>query len=196
VVKTFRFGRQAFRGDFVGLTTTDDALFQLDRDGAIYYFLEGGDGNRVEFLKHATKLDACEFGGVVFDSGINSLVLACSSMKRGGDSLSLYRWRLDKPDGERLSELSVAIGPMIADNRWKGFPVSDITIDPFTRNYVLLSARAHAVIEVTPRGVPVFAAALPGRHGSATGIAITKAGALLIADGSGATATLTRYRWR
>lgn len=198
VVKTFRLGRQALRGDFVGLTATaDGGVFQLDRNGAIYHFLEGGDGNRVEFLKHDTKLDSvCEFGGVVFDKGTNALVLACSSMKHGGDSLSLYRWKLDKPDGERLSEMRIAIGPTISDNRWKGFPVSDITIDPFTGNYLLLSARAHAVVEVTPQGTVVFSAQLPGKHGSATGIAITRSGALLIADGAGATASLTRYRWR
>jgi hypothetical protein len=197
VVKTFRLGRQALHGDFVGLTTTDDGVFQLDRHGTIYHFLEGADGNRVEFLKHDTKLDSvCEFGGVVFDKTINALVLACASMKLGGDSLSLFRWQLDKPDGERLSEVKVAVGPVIADNRWKGFPVSDITLNPHTGNYVLLSARAHGVAEVTPHGVLVFSAGLPGKHGSATGIAITKAGAILIADGAGAAATLTRYRWK
>jgi hypothetical protein len=197
VVKTFRLGRQPLHADFVGLTTTDDGVFQLDRNGAIYHFLEGADGNRVEFLKHDTKLDAaCEFGGVVFDRRLNALVLACSSMKRGGDSLSLFQWRLDRPDSARLSEMKIDIAPIIAGNRWKGFPVSDITIDPSSGNYVLLSARAHAVAAITLQGSVVFAVPLPGTHGSATGLTITKAGALLIADGAGATASLSRYRWR
>ncbi|HYV97552.1 MAG TPA: hypothetical protein VE967_08875, partial [Gemmatimonadaceae bacterium] len=110
VLKAFRLGRQTIQDDFVGIATTGNGdVFELTKTGTIYHFLEGSDGNRVEFLKHDTKLaGVCEFGGLAFSRERNALLLACSVMKHRGDSLAFYWWALAAKDEERLSSFRVA----------------------------------------------------------------------------------------
>jgi len=111
-------------------------------------------------------------------------------------SLVLYRWKLDGAKGEALSPLTVPLAKVIGANRWQGFHPSDLTIDPFNGNYVLISSLERAIAEITPAGELVFSRPLPGRHDHPEGVAITRDSILMISDEAVSRAgALTLYRW-
>ena len=76
------------------------------------------------------------------------------------------------------------------------FHPSDITIDPFTGDYVLISGIEKAIVEITPDGHVVFARKLPPGHDQPESVAITKDSILIIGDeAKQRPAILTLYRW-
>ena len=96
-----------------------------------------------------------------------------------------------------MSTLTVPIEDISGSNKWKDFHVSDITIDPFTKNYVMISSREKGLLVMTPDGDVVRSAPLPGDHRQPEGVAITKDSLLLISDEvNGRPAAITVYRWR
>ena len=96
-----------------------------------------------------------------------------------------------------MSTISVPIDEVIDANKWKDFHPSDITIDPVTRNYVLIASREKGLLVMTPDGDVVRAAPLPGDHRQAEGVAITTDSLLLISDESNVRpAAITLYPWR
>ena len=78
----------------------------------------------------------------------------------------------------------------------KHFHPSDITVDPFTGDYVLIAGIEKAIAEITPDGHVVFARKLPPGHEQAESVAITKDSILIIGDeAKQRPAILTLYRW-
>ena len=199
VIKQFFIGKQGLRGDFEGLAYAGDRFFLLSSDGMLYEFREGSDGERVDYTAHDTRLGKeCEFEGVAYDSTANSLVLACKhvAVKKFKDMLVLYRYRLGDSSGASLSELTVPLSEAIGKNPWKDFHPTDITIDPFTGNYVLVAAPEKGLLALTPAGVVLFSRPLAGRHPQPEGIAITSDSILIIGDESiAAPGTITLYHW-
>jgi hypothetical protein len=199
VIKQFFIGKQGLRGDFEGLAYAGDRFFLLSSDGMLYEFREGSDGERVDYTAHDTRLGKeCEFEGVAYDSTANSLVLACKhvAVKKFKDMLVLFRYRLGDSSGARLSELTVPLSEVIGKNPWKDFRPTDITIDPFTGNYVLVAAPEKGLLALTPAGVVLFSRPLAGRHPQPEGIAITSDSILIIGDESiAAPGTITLYHW-
>ena len=94
------------------------------------------------------------------------------SLKLGGDALAT----------ERLSHFTVPIADAIGANGWDGFHPSDITINPFNGDYVLIASRESGMMEITPAGRVVFSRPLPGTHDQAEGVAITSDSLLIISD--------------
>jgi len=94
------------------------------------------------------------------------------------------------------SRFTVPLKQVIGSNGWDHFHPSDITIDPFNGNYVLIASREQALVEITPAGEVVFSRPLPGAHGQAEGVAITRDSILIISDEkSTGPAAITLYRW-
>lgn len=190
VVKEFTLAEKgkAVKGDFEGITVTPDGrMFLLESDGKLYEFKEGADSADVTFTVYDTGLkDDCEFEGVAYDKTLNALLLACKKIKNKKlkDSVVVFRWKLagDAAPAARLSHLSVSMSDAIGANEWDGLHPSDITIDPFNGNYVLIASREKAMFEITPAGKVVFSHPLPGEHDQAEGIAITKDSLLIISD--------------
>jgi hypothetical protein len=90
----------------------------------------------------------------------------------------------------------VPIASVIGTNDWKSFHPSDITIDPFSGNYVLIASKERGLIEITPAGAPVLARPLPPDHIQPEGIAITRDSILIISDEGGTDlGMITLYRW-
>jgi len=199
VIKRFALGKPSIRADFEAIAIANDAFFLLVSNGDIYEFREGADGERVDYAVHDTHLaQQCEFEGMAYDPAISSLVLACKHVlsKTMKGSLVLYRWKLDGAKGEALSPLTVPLAKVIGANRWQGFHPSDLTIDPFNGNYVLISSLERAIAEITPAGELVFSRPLPGRHDHPEGVAITRDSILMISDEAVSRAgALTLYRW-
>jgi len=200
VVKQFLVGKgHTVHGDFEGITVAGDKIFLLASNGILYQFKEGAAGARVDFTVYDTQLSKeCEFEGVAFDPAIGSLLLACKHVfsKRLRDFLVIYRWKLEKDDSARLSTLTVPIDQAAGSNGWKAIHPSDITVDPFTGNYVLIASQQRALIEMTPAGVVLRSLPLPGVHDMAEGVAITRDSILLISDEAvRRPAVVTLYRW-
>ena len=81
-------------------------------------------------------------------------------------------------------------------NKWKKFRPSDITIDPSTGNYVMISSLDHGLVVITPSGDIVRSEPLPGKHHQAEGVAITRDNILIISDeATSKPAAITLYRW-
>jgi hypothetical protein len=201
LVKNFLIGERQLRADFEGLARVGDRYFMMTSKGKLHEFAEGGRGEQVAFAEHDTGLGGdCEFEGVAFDSTRNALVLPCKvvKVKELEGHLVLYRWSRDSSATPRAERISVPVAEVTVPHDWGSFHPSDITVDPFTGNYVIVAAQEKGLIVVTPEGKPVYARALGDMHNQVEGIAITKNGVLIISDevGKDTPAHVTLYRWR
>ncbi len=199
VVKRFFLGEKGLHGDFEAIAVAGKFIYMLTSNGDIYQFEEGEDGAEVRSVLHNTRLGKeCEFEGLAFDSASSLLVMPCKNvfMKDLKDQLVLYRWYLPVSAAPRMSMLKIPQSTVIGQNAWKGFRPTDITIDPATGNYVMISAQVKGLVEITPTGELVRSIPLPGRHPQAEGVAIAPSGILIVADeGAGGEPMITLYRW-
>jgi len=198
VTKQFVVGHPTVKADLEAITVAKGLVYLLASNGTLYEFREGANGERVDYTTHDTRLGKeCEFEGLAFDSTLNSLVLACKHVgtKHLKDDMVLYRWKLDE-SGNRLSRLTVPLKDIAGPIGEKHFHPSDITVDPFTGDYVLIAGIEKAIAEITPDGHVVFARKLPPGHEQAESVAITKDSILIIGDeAKQRPAILTLYRW-
>ena len=198
VTKQFVVGRPTLKADLEGITIARGMIFMLASNGTLYEFREGANGQRVDYTTHDTRLGKeCEFEGVAYDSTDNSLLLACKNVgiKHLKDSMVIYRWRIDS-GGDRLTRFSVPLKDILKAIGEKELHPSDITIDPFTGNYVLIASIEKAILEITPAGQVVFARKLPGDHDQPESVGITRDSILIIGDeAQHRPAVLTLYPW-
>ena len=202
VVKEFTLGSPPVHGAFEAITIVGDTVMLFTSDGKLYSFPEGASGAVVPYTIRDTGLGSeCEFEAMVFDSLSNALLLACKKThdKALKDSLVIFRvpLALAKNGKEQPpTHLAIATTVVVGSNGWDGFHPSDITIDRFSGNYVLVASRERALLEITPKGAVVFARPLPPGHEQAEGVAITKDHILIISDeAKGGPALITLYRW-
>ena len=202
VVKEFTLGSPAVHGDFESITMAGDTLMLFTSDGKLYRFAEGSAGAAVPFTVRDTGLGSeCEFEAMAFDSLSNVLLLACKKnhAKALKDSLVIFRLPLAPGKNSKeqpASHFSIPLAAVVGSNGWDGIHVSDMTIDPFTGNYVLVAAREQALLEITPKGAVVFARPLPPGHDQAEGVAITRDHILIVSDeAKRGPALITLYRW-
>jgi len=201
VVKQFWVGEEALKADFEGITYAGNRFFMVTSKGVLYEFAEGAEGERVEFQLHDTRLGReCEFEGVAFDSTSNSLLMPCKNVgvKSLQGNLVIYRYALGTDSsGTSTSELSIPMAQAVGSNGWKQFRPTDIAIDPWTGNYVLVAAQEKGILQVTPAGAIVFSRPLAGSHPQSEGVAITRDSILIVGDeGAGQAGAITLYRWR
>ena len=201
VVKQFWVGEDALQADFEGITYAGNRFFMVTSKGVLYEFPEGADGERVKFQLHDTRLGKeCEFEGVAFDSTANTLLMPCKNvgLKSLQGNLIIYRYALGSDSsGTSTSELSIPMAQAVGNNGWKQVRPTDIAIDPWTGNYVLVAAQEKGILQVTPAGAVVFSRLLAGSHPQAEGIAITRDSILIVGDeGTGQPGAITLYRWR
>ena len=198
VTKQFVVGHPTIKADLEAITVADGFVFLLASNGTLYEFREGANGERVDYTTHDTRLGKeCEFEGLAFDSTLNSLLLACKhvGIKHLKDHLVIYRWRLDG-GGNRLSRMAVPLDGILKAIGEKEFRPSDLTVDPFTGGYVVISSLQNSIVEITPDGQLVFAHKLPGDHDQPEAVAITKDSILIIGDeAKHRPAVITLYPW-
>jgi uncharacterized protein YjiK len=200
ILKRFMLGDTPVRADFESIAVGAGSVYLLASNGVLYEFKEGADGAHVPYSIHDLKLGhECEFEGMAYQADSASLLLPCkrAAKKSLHDQLVIYRWRLQGPDSTRLSMFTIPLAQVVGANGWKGFHASDMTIDPTTGNYVLISHLELGLVEITPAGQVVRSGPLPGKHHQPEGVAITRDGMLIVSDeGSKKPAAITLYRWR
>jgi len=199
VLNQFTLGH-GIHGDFEAITVAGNDIYLLNSNGTLYQFREGGKDAHVSFTTQDLRLGKeCEFESMAYEADSAWLLLPCkrTSKKSMQDKLIIYRFRLQGPDSTRLTMMTIPLAEVIGSNDWKGFHPSDMTIDPSTGNYVIISSHEKGLVEITPAGLVDRAEPLPGKHQQPEGVAITKDNLLIVSDeGSKKPAAITLYRWR
>jgi uncharacterized protein YjiK len=197
-----KFSLQGERhGDFEAITIAGNDIYLLESNGHIFKFREGADGAQVPYSRFDTHLGKeCEFESMVFDPDSARLLLACKKVQKELAHHELVIFAFPLPLGKDTAPptmLTVPIRDVIGSNNWKNFHASDMTIDPFTKNYVIIASREKGLVEITPDGDVVRSVPLPPGHNQPEGVAITKDSLLLISDEAHMTpAAIALYRWR
>lgn len=198
VLKSFMLGN-GLHGDFEGITVVGQDLYMMLSNGLLYRFREGANQSRVNYATFDTHLGKeCEFEGVAYEKDSARLVLPCKhvKLKHLDDEVVIYRWKIGSKDSTGITMLTIPLGEVIGDNKWKKFRPSDITIDPATGNYVLISSLEKGLVVMTPDGNVVRSQRLPGKHAQAEGVAITSDNILIISDeATSKPASITLYKW-
>jgi len=194
VVKQFSFGERGLRGDFEGIAVAGGEIFVLVSNGKIYRLREGEDGAKVPHTIIDTKLGKeCEFEGIAVDAA-GGIILSCKNVGKGGPKDQMLIYRFD-PKTAQATLLAIPYADAIGSNGWKKLNPSDLTIEPSTKNYVLIAAQEKALIEVTPDGRVVRTGPLPDSPRQPEGVAIGN-GIIYVSDeGSTQPATISLYRW-
>ncbi len=188
------------RGDFEAITIAGTDIYLLRSNGKIYKFREGADASQVPYSIYDTGLGKdCEFESMAYEADSSALVLVCKKFldKKAPKELLIYHVPLPLGDRSAITAMQVAMKDVIGQNKWKDFHPSDINIDPFTKNYVIVASREKGLIVVTPDGEVVRSESLPGDHRQAEGVAITQDSLLLVSDEANVKPpAITLYRWR
>jgi uncharacterized protein YjiK len=198
LVKAFSLiGNQ--KEDFEAITIAGNDIYLMASDGKLFRFREGADGQQVQFMMFNTGLGKkCEFESLAYEADSTRLVMVCKRIldKQAPKELVLYRMPLPL-NRATFSVIHVPLKQVVGSNKWKNFRPSDITIDPFTRNYVIIASREKGLLVLTPDGDVVRSEPLPGDHRQPEGVAITKDSILLISDEANVKpAAITLYKWR
>jgi uncharacterized protein YjiK len=198
LVKSFSLiGNQ--KEDFEAIAIAGNDIYLMASDGKLFRFREGADGQQVQFMMFDTGLGKkCEFEGLAYEADSTRLVMVCKRTLDEEASHDLVIYRMPLPlNRATFSVLQVPIKQVTGSNKWKNFRPSDATIDPFTRNYVIIASHEKGLLVLTPDGDVVRSEPLPGEHQQPEGVAITKDSILLISDEANVKpAAITLYKWR
>jgi uncharacterized protein YjiK len=185
--------------DFEAITIAGNDIYLMASDGKLFRFREGADGQQVQFILFDTGLGKlCEFESLAYEADSTRLVMVCKRIldKQAPKDLVIYRMPLPL-NRATFTLLHVPIKQVVGTNKWKNFRPSDMTIDPFTRNYVIIASHEKGLLVLTPDGDVVRSEPLPGDHRQPEGVAITKDSVLLISDEANVKpAAITLYKWR
>jgi len=185
--------------DFEAIAIAGNDIYLMASDGKLFRFREGADGQQVQFMLFDTGLrKQCEFESLTYEADSTRLLMACKRQldKQAPKDLVIYRMPLPL-NRATFTVLRVPLQQVIGSNKWKNFRPSDMTIDPFTRNYVIIASHEKGLLVLTPDGDVVRSEPLPGDHQQPEGVAITKDSILLISDEANVKpAAITLYKWR
>jgi hypothetical protein len=199
ITKSFFVGERRMTADFEAIAVSGDRFFLLTSNGDIYEFEEGGENEVVPFTKHATGLGKqCEFESLEVEPRTGAFILACKTISKKSErnQLLLFRWVKQDGGAGSVTRISVPLADAIGTNDWKTLSPSDITIDPSSGNYILITGPEKALIEITPQGQVVQSMQLPGNPQQPEGIALTRDGLLIVADEAvSREADITIYPW-
>jgi uncharacterized protein YjiK len=197
VVSRFALGRPAVRGDFEAITIVEGRVFLTTSDGELFVAPLGEDGASVPYQRYVTGIGRnCEVEGLAWDPGQRTLLFGCKTPRVSAleGRLTVFAWSPTRRAAPTL-RLSIPRSQVTGLGREAVYP-SELMRDAATGHLLLLAARAHAIIELSPAGEVLAVAPIERAwHRQAEGLAIAPDGALLVADeGAGQHATLTTYR--
>lgn len=200
ITKQFSIGKKTVAADFEGIAVSGDDIFLLESNGDVYQFQEGDDGKRVDFVRYDTKLGKeCEFESIEIEPGTGAFLLVCKVIYKRSErnQLKIYRWMRESDGGGSVSTISVPLADAIGTNGWKKLSPSDMTIDPKTGNYIIITGPEKALIEITSSGSVVRSLPLPSGFEQPEGVAITNDNLIVLAsEGVTGPGHITIYPWR
>ncbi|MGH7486704.1 MAG: SdiA-regulated domain-containing protein, partial [bacterium] len=152
------------KGDFEAITIAGNDIYLMTSDAKLFRFREGADGTQVPYSIYDTGLGKqCEFESLAYEADSSRLVMVCKRFLDKQEPHALVIYRLPLPlNRSTISTVRIPIQEVADTNHWKNFRASDINIDPFTKNYVIIASREKGLIEVTPDGDVVRSEPLPG----------------------------------
>jgi uncharacterized protein YjiK len=188
------------KGDFEAITIAGPDIYLLESNGRLFKFRDAADGEQVPYSIYNTGLGKeCEFESLTYEPDSSRLLMACKRLlnKNEGHELRIYILPLPLGNPSATTSMNIPMDEVRQQNKWKNFRPSDMNIDPFTGNYVIVASREKAYVVVTPEGDVVRSQMLPGEHRQAEGIAITKDSLMIVSDEANVTPPkITLYRWR
>src|SRR6266404_6162472 len=143
-----------------------NAMYLMASDGKLFRFREGADGQPVQLMLFDTGLrKQREFESLTYEADSTRLLMACKRQldKQAPKDLVIYRMPLPL-NRATFTVLRVPLQQVIGSNKWRNFRPSDMTIDPFTRNYVIIASHEKGLLVLTPDGDVVRSEPLPGDH--------------------------------
>lgn len=185
--------------DFEAITIAGDDIYLMASDGKLFRFREGADGQQVQFMFFDTGLKkACEFEGLTYEADSTRLLMVCKRIHDTPTARELRIYRMPLPlNRATITAMRVPLDDVIGSNKWKNFRPSDITIDPNTKNYVIIASHEKGLVVINPDGDVVRSEPLPGDHRQAEGVAITRDSVLMISDEANVLPpAITLYRWQ
>lgn len=181
--------------DFEGIASLGGRLFLITSSGTLYETRVEAGEEPLPVTRHPGGLE-CEVEGLTAAADGGSLLAACKNLPADGTDITIYAWYPETAvygASPALSAPLARVRQFLAE-RFPEIP-SPKKIQPTgiettaTGNLLILAGRQHLLLEFTPEGTPVAAAALdPAVHRQAEGIALTADGHLLVAsegDGKG-----------
>ncbi len=200
IQKYFNLGKGGIVADFEAIAVSGADMYLLVSNGDVYQFREGDDRETVAFTRYVTNLGKeCEFESLEIEPGSGAFIMPCKRIdkKSERDQLKIYRW-LRQPDGRAaVSSITIPLADAIGSNDWKELSPSDVAIDRRTGNYLIVTGREKALLEITPQGQVVRSMPVPGSPQQPEGVAITPDGVLIISDeGVTRPADITLYSWQ
>ena len=184
--------------DFEAIAIAGNDIYLMASDGKLFRFREGADGQQVQFIMFDTGLGkACEFEGLTYEADSTRLLMVCKRIHdKQMHEVRIYRMPLPL-NRTTFSEMRIPLEQVVGSNKWKNFRPSDITIDPFTKNYVIIASHEKGLIVVTPDGDVVRSEPLPGDHRQPEGVAITRDSLLIVSDEANVMPpAITVYKWQ
>ncbi|HEY5647547.1 MAG TPA: hypothetical protein VIS76_16465 [Pseudomonadales bacterium] len=183
------------RADLEGIATLGARLFLVASTGTLYETRVEAGEEPLPATRHAGGLD-CEVEGLTAAADGARLLAACKNLPADGTDITVYAWHPETASYGASPALSVPLA-RVQQFLAERFPEISVPkkIQPTgiettaTGNLLILAGRQHLLLEFTPEGTPVAAAALdPAVQRQAEGIALTADGRLLVAsegDGKG-----------
>jgi len=184
--------------DFEAIAIAGDDIYLMASDGKLFRFREGADGQQVQFIMFDTGLKlACEFEGLAYEPDSSRLLMACKRIHDTPSAREVRIYKLPLPlNRATITAMRIPVDDFIGSNKWKSFRPSDMTIDPITRNWVIIASHEKGIAVVTPDGEVVRSEPLPGDHRQAEGVAITRDSILIVSDEANVLPpAITLYRW-
>ncbi|HUR92940.1 MAG TPA: SdiA-regulated domain-containing protein [Gemmatimonadales bacterium] len=199
IVRQFAFGRPPARGDFEGIAVAGTRVFLTTSSGIVYAGATGANGTAVPFSLFRTGIGrSCEIEGLAWNANQDSLLFACKAPRISAlrDRLAVFAWSPARPAPAAEPAMRASLRDVADQLGHRDFLPSELLRDPDTGHLLLLAARAHAIVEITPQGDVVNVSRLQrALHRQPEGLAFDRDGALLISDeANGGRATLTTYR--
>ncbi len=184
--------------DFEAIAIAGDDIYLMASDGKLFRFREGADGQQVQFIMFDTGLKlACEFEGLAYEPDSSRLLMACKRIHDTPSAREVRIYKLPLPlNRATITAMRIPVDDFIGSNKWKSFRPSDMTIDPITKNWVIIASHEKGIAVVTPDGEVVRSEPLPGDHRQAEGVDITRDSILMVSDEANVLPpAITLYRW-
>jgi uncharacterized protein YjiK len=202
IIKKFYLGSiLVVKGDFEDIAFANDRFYLVESKGKLYEFTEGENNKSVEYITHKTGLNSKNnVEGLCFDSGTNTLLLACKDLGAEGlgKDKAVYSFSLND---NIFNDIPRFVIPQkeIKNNTAEGkFNPSGISRNPLSGTFYIIAAKGNTIVELSKGGEILNQKDLPESvHRQAEGIAFKKDGTLFISnEGRGKTPNIVIYEMK